>query len=454
MACGYARSALEWALEGRRLDQMTRLARAASAAAMLVSVVLVPTVAAGQSVGAATDDLQDNDVTFEDGALTDEDLEALDRVVAQLQSDGGYFKVVVLASPADEFSSTRAFAQEVHDSLGGTGRVMVFDPQDVGIASNVPGEASSVNAAEVAAIEAANRSNSFATGVLAAADRLGVEGSGGTVDEEDDGRPTGSAGSSSGSILPLILLFAVIGLVGFGFYLWWSSRKKKASQPLSPVSQAEGEQKVRDEVALASNLVLDLADKVELPDAPKEAVAAFREGASGFADLQDDLEEADTREELEAVYPRLVQARWQLQCAAALLDGQPAPPAPTPGPLFPPPPPPPPGAPPAPEPEVHYRQHTQHSPWLTDAAIAAITVLAARGLGSAMGRGNRRQPSSDDWFRDHYGGGGGFGGGGLGGVFGGVFGGGSRGSDGGRRASGSRPRISMGGRRGRGMGKR
>jgi hypothetical protein len=85
-------------------------------------------------------------------------------------------------------------------------------------------------------------------------------------------------------------------------------------------------------------------------------------------------------------------------------------------------------------------------------------VLASRGLGSAMGRGSRRQPSSDDWFRDRYGGaGGGFGGGGfgggLGGVLGGIFGG-SRGSSGGGRTSSSRPRISMGGRRGRGMGKR
>ena len=425
---------------------MTRLVRAASAAALLALILLVPTGAGAQSVDAAAGDLQDNDVTFEDGALTDDDLEDLDRVVAQLQSDGGYFKVVVLASPTDEFSSTRAYAEEVRDALGGNGRVMVLDPQDVGIASNVGGETASINDAEVAAIEAANRSNSFATGVLAAADELGVEGSGGSDgggsgSGGDDG-PTGAAGSSNGSILPLILLLVFVGLVGFGFYIWWSSRKKKASQPLSPVSQAEGEQKVRSEVELTSNLVLELADKVEMPDASKEGVTAFRDGASGFADLQDDLEEADTREELEAVYPRLVQARWKLQCSAALLDGQPAPPEPAPGPLFPLPPPPPPGAAvPAPVPEPHYRQHREKSPWLTNAAIAAITVLASRGLGSAMGRGNRRQPSDDDWFSDHYGGGGG------------GFGGGSRARSGGR-TGGSRPRISMGSRRGRGMGSR
>ncbi len=361
---------------------MTRLVRAASAAALLVSILLVPAAAGAQSVDAAAADLQDNDVTFEDGALTDDDLEDLDRVVAQLQSDGGYFKVLVLASPTDEFSSTRAYAEEVRDALGGTGRVMVFDPQDVGIATNVGGESASVNDAEVAAIEAANRSNSFATGVLAAADELGVDGSGGSggngADSSggDDG-PTGAPGSSSRSILPLILLLAFVGLVGFGFYIWWSSRKKKASQPLSAVSQAEGEQKVRTEVELASNLVLDLADKVEMPDAPKEGVAAFHEGATGFAELQDDLEEADTREELEAVYPRLVRARWKLQCSAALLDGQPAPPEPAPGPLF---------------PFLHPRRPGPPFPRRCRSPTTSSTVRRARGSPTPPSRPSRCSP--------------------------------------------------------------
>ena len=236
-----------------------------------------------------------------------------------------------------------------------------------------------------------------------------------------------------------MLLVAVVGLVGVGFYLWWSSRKRKAAATASSVSQAEGEQTVRGEVEAASNLVIDLADRTEVPGAPAEAVTAFRDGASEFAALQDDLEAADTRQELEAVYPRLVHARWKLECSKALLDGQPAPAEPAPGPLFPPPPPPPPGAPPVPAaPEPHYQRHTQHSPWLTDAAITAITVLASRGLASARSS-PRRQPSDDVWFRDRYGGSGG--------------GGGSRG--GGRQSgSQSRPPISMGGQRGRGMGDR
>jgi hypothetical protein len=421
---------------------MTRLGMVAAAAATLAAVVLAPTVGHAQSVDAAARDLGTHDVTFEKGAVTDQDLADLDSVTAQLQTDGGVTKVVVLAHPVDTSPSARAFAGEVLDALGGRGRVIVFDPQDVGVATNVPGEASKVNSAELAAIDAANRSNSFATGVLAAADTLGVKGAAGSTSGTggSSGQDLGAPAGSTGSILPVVLLVALVGLVGVGFYLWWSSRKRKAAAAASSASEAEGEQTVRGEVEAASNLVIDLADRTETPGAPAEAVTAFRDGASEFAALQDDLEAADTRQELEAVYPRLVHARWKLECSKALLDGQPAPAEPTPGPLFPPPPPPPPGAPPVPSaPEPHYQRHTQHSPWLTDAAITAITVLASRGLARARS-GPRRQPSDDVWFRDRYGGAGGRGGG----------------SGGGGRQSGSqsRPKISMGGQRGRGMGDR
>ena len=158
---------------------MTRLGMVAAAAATLAAVVLAPSVGHAQSVDAAARDLRTHDVTFENGAVTDQDLAELDRVTAQLQADGGATKVVVLAHPVDTSSSARAFAGKVLAALGGRGRVIVFDPQDVGIATNVPGEAPQVNSAELAAIDAANRSNSFATGVLAAADTLGIKGSGG-----------------------------------------------------------------------------------------------------------------------------------------------------------------------------------------------------------------------------------------------------------------------------------
>src|SRR4249919_633389 len=77
-------------------QDMTRLGMVAAAAATLAAVVLAPTVGQAQSVDAAARDLRTHDVTFETGAVTDQDLADLDRVTAQLQADGGYTKVVVL----------------------------------------------------------------------------------------------------------------------------------------------------------------------------------------------------------------------------------------------------------------------------------------------------------------------------------------------------------------------
>ena len=125
-------------------------------------------------------------------------------------------------------------------------------------------------------------------------------------------------------------------LVVGGLFLW--SRLKKSKARESAVSLGEGEMKVRSHQDQAGNLVLDLADRVELPGAPPEAKQLFQQGAAEFAGLQDDLEQADTRPELEAVYPRIVDAVWKLESAKAVLDGQPAPAQPAAEPLFPAPP--------------------------------------------------------------------------------------------------------------------
>ena len=233
---------------------MIRLRTAAVVAAALVAVVLAPGPAHAQSVDRAVEDLGSHDVTFEEGAVTDQDVAELDDVTAQLQSDRGYVKVVVLASPVSQHSSTRAFAEKVRAAIGGTGRVVVFDPADVGIASNVPGEAANINDAELAAIDAANRSNSFAVGVVAAAEALGVKGSsagGGGSGSGGSGSSGshGTAGSSGASVLLLVLLVAFVGLVGYGFYRWWSARREAAEhRPLTRSPSrggAEGAQRGR-----------------------------------------------------------------------------------------------------------------------------------------------------------------------------------------------------------------
>jgi hypothetical protein len=403
----------------------------------LIAAVLAGIAPAhAQDATAAASDLRENNVTYEEGVpgLTSNDIDRLDNLTAQLSAAGPYFKVILLAEPVTDFDSPRELAQVVQQRLGGSGRILVFDTERSGIASTLD-DADEISRAEEAAADEANRQQSYVDGVEAAADVLGATagsgGAGGGTGSGDDG---GGGGGSAGIWIVVGVVVVVVG----GFLLWRMFKKSKAREAESTVSLGEGEMKVRQHVDRAGNLVLELADRVEQPDAQPEAKQLFQAGAAEFADLQDDLEAADTRPELEVVYPRIADAAWKLESAKALLDGQPAPAAPSGEPLFPAPPPPPPvpaGQPLGPvdmaqaqAPEPHYRGFSA-SPWLTTAATAALTMLASR----AMAPQRSYRPPADDGF---------------------FFGGGS-GGGGGRRRGGGGGGISLsGGSSGRGMGRR
>jgi hypothetical protein len=370
--------------------------------------------------------------------------------------EGVEVKIVVLGDPVgDKFTSTRDFAQQVLLGLGdGERRVVVYDPGDVGIASNVD-SADEIEQAERAAIDAANRSDSFADGAQAAVTvlRADEEGAAAPAAAEDDGD-----GFPWGVVLLLLVVIAVVVLV----VVWFLRRSSRRTADAADRVGVEGaEVKVREVIDRISRRVLDLADRLK-GGQPAEAARLYEEGSDVFLDLQDDLEAADTRSELESVWPRIVDADWKLASAAALLEGQPAPPAPAVEPLFPPPVAPPtpqaapgqapaaPGSPlpgpasvPPPAQDRGYRGFDV-SPWLTQAAIAAVTMLASRRGRSAP---QHREPMGSDVFGD---------------VFGGLGPGsswGGGGDGGGASRSRGRPRIRIGGRsggagRGRGMGRR
>jgi hypothetical protein len=392
----------------------------------VIGALAASPVALAQDAGAAASDLQQNNVTFEENApLTQADIAELDETTDGLQEDGA-FKVVVLGEPVSDYANADEFAGAVLDDLGEDGRVLVYTPNTVGLASSVDSGAE-VASAKQAAIDTANQTNSFAAGVDAAAGELGVQG----AEQGDEG-----GGGGGGLLLLLLLLLVPLALL---IFFLWRSRKRQQQVEAGAVETAEG--RIRIEVDATANLILDLNDRVELPGAAPEAKELFKEGARLFTEVQEPLEDADTPAELEAVYPKIVEARWKLESAQANLDGKPAPAEPTPEPLFPEPEPVPvpvdaqaeeayyPEPEYQPVPEQHYRQYGA-SPWLTGAAMAALSMLAAGGMGQPR---ISRPPMDDDVFFDSFGGG--FGGGGM-------FGGGSSG----------RPRISLGG--GRGMGRR
>jgi uncharacterized membrane protein YgcG len=273
----------------------SRIATTIAAVLVVVMTALVAGVAGvagAQSASDAAADLRVNDVTFEEGApgLDQTELARLDNAAANLQRGDEVFKVVVLAEPVDDYATPREFAQVVLRNLGERGRVIVFDVDSVGIASNVGDTADEIERAEEAAADEANRTQSYAEGINAAADVLGVTGASpspsGTASQAGDS-------DSGGSGAWLWVLLVIAALVVIGLLLWRWSRQAKG--PPSTVSLGEGELKVRQHQDRAGNLVLELADRVEAPDAPTEARQLFRQGASEFAELQDDLEEADTR---------------------------------------------------------------------------------------------------------------------------------------------------------------
>src|SRR5215204_2054612 len=104
----------------------------------LALLALLPATSHAQDVGAAVADLRDNDVTFEEGAVDDRDVDELDAAAAELDDDGTDFKVVVLSEPVgNEFNGPRDFAEQVLAGLGDDARVLAYDTNDVGIASSV-----------------------------------------------------------------------------------------------------------------------------------------------------------------------------------------------------------------------------------------------------------------------------------------------------------------------------
>jgi hypothetical protein len=338
--------------------------------------------ARAQSVDDIASQLSERDVVVSQEALRRVGSGDLERTVAGLQEEAAFFKVVVLGAPVDG-QSPRSFARDVLARLGSAGRVAVYTPDEVGIASSVD-RLSDVALAESAAARALS-GGSVAASVRAGGTAL-AGGSGEllpgparpapgvttpTRDVPDGGRVIG------GGLLLLLLFFGMFLLLPLLLFFAFTRLVRRATAPpaeeVEPaVALGEGERKVRQAVDRGGNLIIDLSDRIDVPDVPAEALEAFRAGARGFTQVHDELEHADTRDELEDIYPRIVDAVWQLETAAALLDGKPAPPRPEPEPLFP------------RRERAEYEELPSYtvfgaSPFFTETAMTALGLLGSRG---------------------------------------------------------------------------
>lgn len=140
-----------------------------------------------------------------------------------------------------------------------------------------------------------------------------------------------AAGASDGSGVSAAWLLVPVGglaLVGGGVATKrYFDRRKDEARDEEDIEKARAEIKAQaDEVA---NYVISQADYVEL-STNETAKQHYAEATATYSEVTDALPRATTLLELAELNDKIDEARWQMQAAEALIDGQEVPPKPTP----------------------------------------------------------------------------------------------------------------------------
>lgn len=404
----------------------------ACAAAMGLLIALVfgaSPDAMAQDVDEILAELEDRGYYIESGA------DGSDRDFADLvrrtdgAADNWYF--VSMADVVDP-----AFADTLFGEVRPGGNVLVYyidgDFVEVQLAS---GETESIEARALAPFEDDwDRPEDFMEDVVARFDELtggSSSTSGGSSSSTAGGNTSSgnSASSDSGGGFPWLLVGIPVVLIGGIWFVSRRGKSKKADSDLETAQKIRAE--LQTEIDELANDVLVLSGPIDLSD-KEQAITFYREATDAYLDISDEipdvekLEAADLRE-LSALGTRVAHARWQMDAAEALLDGEPIPEKPK---VAPPP------APPAP-PEVQQRRTRQRQRMPQRQARPRVPYSRSRrrsggglldiliaGAGMMGGRS----------------GGGMFGGTSRGRSAGGMFGSGSRGRTTGRTRSGGSSR--------------
>lgn len=413
-------------------------------ALMLMGLVAMVPPAQAQSVGQIVDALESDGYYIEPGAEGD-DGDFADLVQFADNSDDLWYFVSLSSAVGD------GFAIDLADELSPSGNVVVYHPDDEGFVV-AKFESPYSEATEDAALAATfdldwDTPDEFMrdlvevidSGEFASAGSSSSSGSSGAAVDRDSGSQSSS--SSGGSGFPWLIV--IIPVVLIGGFIWYSGRKKKQAKRDSDVeTAAKIRAEIQTELDELANDVLVLSGPIDLSDKP-EAVRYYREASARYIAISDDIEDIDDLKELETADLRelselgasVAHARWQMDAAEAILDGEPIPEKPK---VEPPPAPklPPPNASfpktqlpqRAPRPRVSYSSSRRRSGGgLLDILIAGAGMLgSSRGSGGGMFGGSSRSRTSSSRSSSSRGGG----------MFGGMFGGGSRSSSSGSRPSG------------------
>ena len=402
-------------LRERRTRGLSRLRRAGAlvlvAALALLNLAIMAPPAAAQDVDVIVSELEDDGFYIEPGGDgTSSDFRAL---VSETSGADDEWYFVSMAGPVEP-----DFADTLRERVRPTGNVIVyfFDNEDflnVQLASN---ESESIEEQALISFDSDDwiTPDEFMDDVVRDFDRITVTtSSGSTSSGSTSGGTTGSGTTTSsdggGSVWPW---FVGIGAaVGGG--VWWSGRRKKQKDT---EEQLEAAAKIRAELQTEldelANDVIVLSGPVDLSE-NETAINYYREATATYTAISDeipDLEElanADLRE-LSELGARVVQARWQMDAAEAIIGGDPVPEKPQ---VEPPPPPPEQAKAPAPAPrvppQIQQRQPRPRTPYsrsrrssgggLLDILIAGSGMLGPRRRGGTF-RGSTRGRSSGGMF--------------------------------------------------------
>lgn len=298
------------------MSKLTHLFTALLAAALVVASPLVALAATPDEVATA---VLDTGLWLDPGvSISNAEASA---AVTRVRSDGERFMLAVLAD--DPSGGATAFADAVFDRLDIDGLLLVVTPSEAGFAGNnslySPDD---VDAALNAAFDAGGDDATLVAAFAAAL--VGEPVVAGTEVPVTVAEPVPATSSGGGGGGVLLLVVVVIGVGGF---LWFRSRKKKASEDVT-ASLDEARAELRSQLGEVANDVLDLEERVRVAEI-SEASSHYQAASAAFAEASDRIDAAASFNDLEDIANDLDDAAWRLDAAEALVEGRPVPAKPT-----------------------------------------------------------------------------------------------------------------------------
>ncbi|MEM7091360.1 MAG: hypothetical protein AAF567_00045 [Actinomycetota bacterium] len=310
------------------------LATLAAIAMLLAGMVGFAVHAGAQDTDAILADLESDGFHIETGADgTDAAFSSLVSRTRANATDRWYFVSLAGAVDAD-------FADLLRDAVRPTGNVLLFywDIDDFPQAQLASSETEAVEFDALAPIESADWTtpDEFMTLVVAEFDRItGASGNAAASDSGSTSTGTTSTGSASSSNADDSgggngWIWFAGGAAAIGGGIWYSGRRRrKKAEEARVESAAELRDALQTEIDELANDVIVLSGPVDLSE-DEQAVEHYRAATATYTAISEEIPDLDGLDvgDFDALHDlgvRVAHARWQMDAAEAIIDGEPIP---------------------------------------------------------------------------------------------------------------------------------